>query len=52
MKVYNVMGDGVSFRSDIQEGLPFVELKTDESGMYFFILQKGDKLMKTTLIKY
>jgi len=52
IKVYNVMGHEVSFRSDIQEGLAFVELDENETGIYFVTLQKGSQLMKTTLIKY
>ena len=52
MKVYNILGDEVSFELNSSGELASLKLQTEKSGMYLLILQDGDEVMKTTLIKH
>ena len=52
IRVFNSIGKEVQYVIGSEGGQPYLELKTNEKGVYLLILQKGGVLIKTSLIKH
>ena len=52
LRIYDALGVEVPFIRNNEGESPFIELQTDQPGVYFLILQNGDQIMKTKLVKY